>query len=152
MGPCRYLPPARRCLRPWLALLVIVVGAGAARADSDDAAEAAVQQGAVAPPAALFERVADDFGGRILKLELEHEDEDRSWIYEVKLLLADGQVIKVEYDAVTLEVLGVAGRHDHPDGIDDDGGETAERTGEGQGAAGNAGSPGRGRSSAGAAD
>lgn len=152
MGPCRHSPPAGRCLRACLALVVVTLGVGTARADDDDAAEAAVERGAVAPPAALFDRVADDFGGRILKLELEHEDDDRGWIYEVKLLQADGRVIKVEYDAVTLEVLEVAGRRDHAGDTDDESGTAAEGAQGGHGAAGNADSPGRGRSSADTAD
>jgi uncharacterized membrane protein YkoI len=84
--------------------------AGPVRADDDADAEEAVEQGAVAAPPALFERIAADFGGRVLRLELEHEDDGRDWVYDVKLLLADGQVIKVEYDAVTLEILEVKGR------------------------------------------
>jgi uncharacterized membrane protein YkoI len=91
-------------------LAVLCALAGPGRADDDDDAEEAVEQGAVAPPAALFERIAGDFGGRVLRLELEHEDDGRDWVYDVKLLLADGQVIKVEYDAVTLEILEVKGR------------------------------------------
>lgn len=103
-----------RCLRTAPVLLALLgAPAGAARADDEDEAEEAVEQGAVAAPAALFERVADDFGGRVLRLELEHDDDGRDWVYEIKLLLADGQVIKVEYDAVTLKVLEVMGRrHD----------------------------------------
>ena len=156
MRPYLHLPSVWRRGCAGLVLLAVASGGGAARADDDDAAESVLARGAVAPPAALFERIADDFGGQVLKLELEHEEGDRIWVYEVKLLLADGQVIKVAYDAVTLEVLKVAGPRDRADGSDDDsdddGGAPSQGNQGGQGAAGNAGSAGRGRSSAGAPD
>ena len=113
----RHLP--LRCLRAAPVLLAVLGAlAGPARAD-DDEAEEAVEQGVVVAPPALFERIADDFGGSILRLELEHEDDGRDWVYDVKLLLADGQVIKVEYDAVTLEILEVKGRR-HEDSVEGD--------------------------------
>ena len=114
----RHLP--LRGLRAASVLLAVLCGlAGPVRADDDDDAEEAVAQGAVAPPAALFDRIAEEFDGRVLRLELEHEDDGRDWVYDVKLLLADGQVIKVEYDAVTLEILEVKGRR-HESSAEDD--------------------------------
>ena len=43
-------------------------------------------------------------------LELELEREDGRWIYEVKLLQADGQLLKLDLDARTAEVLSVKRR------------------------------------------
>ncbi|MBF0444238.1 MAG: PepSY domain-containing protein [Magnetococcales bacterium] len=50
------------------------------------------------------------FPGRILKVELENDEDALSGsIYEVKILKRDGSVIEVEYDAKTLKVLDVKG-------------------------------------------
>ena len=68
-----------------------------------DRARAAVQAGEVMPLSALLERLQRSHPGQVLELELERED-DR-WIYEVRLLQADGQLLKLELDARTAEVL-----------------------------------------------
>jgi uncharacterized membrane protein YkoI len=58
--------------------------------------------------AAIRERFAD---GRVLKLDLERETRDggRLWVYEAKILMPDGDVFEVEYDARSLEVLDLHG-------------------------------------------
>lgn len=76
-------------------------GAGSSKAD-------------VAPPpnaAALgdvIKRAQADFPGHILKLEFEHEDGvPLGGVFEVKILQANGVVVEVEYDAVSLKIVGV---------------------------------------------
>ncbi|HCE3606530.1 PepSY domain-containing protein, partial [Vibrio parahaemolyticus] len=46
--------------------------------------------------------------GRIIKVEL--EEDDNEWVYELKILF-NNSVLKVEYDAATLEMLEVKGRN-----------------------------------------
>ena len=71
-------------------------------------ARAAVQAGEVMPLPALLERVQRAHPGQVLELELEREG--GRWIYEVKLLQAGGQLIKLELDAKTGQVLRVKGK------------------------------------------
>lgn len=70
-------------------------------------ARQAVQSGQVMPLPAVLEKLALTHPGQVLELELEHErkDDRHPWIYEIKLLQTDGQLIKLELDAKTAEVL-----------------------------------------------
>lgn len=79
--------------------------AQAGRKDDHDRARAAVQAGEVLPLPALLERLQRTHPGRVLELELEREH--GRWIYEVKLLQPDGQLLKLEVDAATATVLRV---------------------------------------------
>ena len=67
---------------------------------------------AVAPLRELFARVHERFPGNVLEVELEQEEHGRraGWVYEVRLLTADGHVLKLLYDAASLELLEVKGR------------------------------------------
>lgn len=67
----------------------------------------------VRPLQELFAEVHDEFSGRVLEVEL--DDEDDSWVYEVKLLTSQGHVLKLEYDAFDLTLLEVKGRRDTSD-------------------------------------
>jgi uncharacterized membrane protein YkoI len=83
-------------------------------ADDDDkeAAEAALRRGEARPLEDLLQRVRSEFAGSVLKIELEHEDDGEvPWLYEVKLLTPEGDVLELEYDAGTLELLGLEGRY-----------------------------------------
>jgi uncharacterized membrane protein YkoI len=71
-------------------------------------ARAAVQAGQVLPLTALLERLQQTHPGQVLELELERDD--GRWIYEVKLLQADGQLLKLDVDAATGQVLKVKAR------------------------------------------
>ena len=99
-----------RALRPdfLCAALVLVIGMSAAAAgewsDADqDRARAAVRAGEVMPLAALLERVQRSHPGQVLRVELEHDD--GRWIYELRVLQADGRLLKLEVDARSGEVL-----------------------------------------------
>ncbi|HSF10052.1 MAG TPA: PepSY domain-containing protein [Nitrospirales bacterium] len=65
----------------------------------------------VVPVQQLFQKVQKEFEGIILELEL--EEEDLRWIYEVKVLTPQGNVLKIDYDAKTMAVLTVKGQRDH---------------------------------------
>lgn len=90
-------------------MLAGLLAAPVAQADDRDheRARQAVQAGQVMPLPALLEKLALTHPGQVLELELEHERKtDRSpWIYEIKLLQTDGQLVKLELDAKTAEVL-----------------------------------------------
>ncbi len=81
-------------------------GARPAWADDDDARAPA----SLASIDAALASVRRDYPGRVLKVELEHEDGGRGrWLYEVKVLTAAGQVVEIALDAVSLERLRVEG-------------------------------------------
>jgi hypothetical protein len=77
----------------------------------DDVGEYQHLKDKVVPVERLFKQVQTEFEGIILELEL--EEEESRWIYEVKLLTPQGNVLKIEYDAKTLALLTVKGRRDH---------------------------------------
>lgn len=77
----------------------------------DDIIEYQRLKSEVVPVEQLFKNVQKDFEGIILELEL--EEEDLRWIYEVKLLTPQGNVLKIDYDAKTMAVLTVKGQRDH---------------------------------------
>lgn len=85
-------------------VLPLVLGSALALAGSDqDRARAALQAGQVLPLKTLLERLEREHPGQVLEVELEHED--GRWIYEIKLLQADGRLLKLELDAATAQVL-----------------------------------------------
>jgi hypothetical protein len=116
-------PPPRRQrwpARPWrrafarrvLALLLLtglaLSGAWASDKHDHEKARAAVEAGQVLPLPTLLERLRRTHPGQVLELELERDD--GRWIYEVKLLQANGQLLKLEVDAATAQVLQVKRR------------------------------------------
>jgi uncharacterized membrane protein YkoI len=104
-----------------LLLCALIAGAPLAQAWADDedekAAEAALARGDARPVHELLQRVRSKFAGSVLKVELEHEDDgDALWVYEVKLLTLEGDVLELAYDAATLELIGLEGRYrEHED-------------------------------------
>lgn len=89
----------RNAVWKWVgcALLTGLVAPGA-WADSDhDRARAALVAGEVLPLTEVLQRVARQHPGHVLEVELERED--GRWVYELKLLLGDGGVLKLEVDA-----------------------------------------------------
>ena len=113
---------ARRRLAGLAASLLVAVAPFAqAFGDDDDdaAAAAALARGDARPLEDLLQRVQAGFSGRVLKIELDDEgDDDVSWVYEVKLLTPGGDVLELEYDAATLELIALEGRY--RDRADDD--------------------------------
>lgn len=96
-----------RCVT--LSLLTGLLSMPTAHASERDheRARQAVQAGQVLPLSAVLDKLATTHPGQVLEVELEHErDEGRdAWRYEVKLLQRDGQLLKLELDARTGEVL-----------------------------------------------
>jgi uncharacterized membrane protein YkoI len=97
--------------RPLLASLMLAGLLAAPIAQASDKnherARQAVQTGQVLPLPAVLEKLAATHPGQVLEVELEREsDHGRDgWVYEIKLLQRDGQLVKLELDAKTAEVL-----------------------------------------------
>jgi uncharacterized membrane protein YkoI len=93
-------------------LVALLPWAEALGHDEHEAAKAALARGDARPVEELLQRVEANFAGRVLKIELDDEDDDEvSWIYEVKLLTPEGDVLELEYDAATLELIALEGRY-----------------------------------------
>jgi len=95
-------------------VLVLPVGVASAVEIADRAARPEHGMARAAPLGALLERVQEDFGGRVLKIELDTEKVGgmQRWIYEAKILKSNGHVIEAEYDAETLELLDFEGERE----------------------------------------
>lgn len=56
----------------------------------------------------MYAAVERDLHGRIIKVELEEDDD--IWVYELKINY-DNNIIKVEYNAQTLDMIEIRGRN-----------------------------------------
>ncbi|MEO8325679.1 MAG: PepSY domain-containing protein [Nitrospirota bacterium] len=100
-----------RLLVPWIFGVIIGLFGFLPPAYPDDDIPGYQQLKAeVVPVEQLLQKVKKEFEGIILELEL--EEEDLRWIYEVKLLTPQGNVLKIDYDAKTMAVLTVKGQRD----------------------------------------
>lgn len=100
---------------PLMASLLLCLAPLAGRAGEHgdhERARAAVQAGEVLPLPTVLERLQRSHPGQVLELELDQED--GRWIYEIKLLQADGQLLRLELDARTAQVLAVRRRPGPP--------------------------------------
>ncbi|MGL5007746.1 MAG: PepSY domain-containing protein [Plesiomonas sp.] len=77
--------------------------------DVQDTALAATQAGLIKPYSALLAQVEKDFYGRIIEVEL--DEDDGVWKYKLKLLGEKNNLIKVKYNATTLQVIKMKGCH-----------------------------------------
>lgn len=94
----------RRCFGPLGAALIVglVAPLDAAAAEGADS---------LAPVASLIDTVESGFGGRILMIELAQAPAAAGPAqYDVKLLTDEGNVLRLHYDARTLELEAVEGR------------------------------------------
>lgn len=98
--PSRFAPTKLAML---LLLLIGMAPTQARSRDDHERARIAVQAGEVIPLEQVLARIAKEHPGQILKIELEREDGD--WLYEVKLLQTDGQLVQLLLDARTAQVL-----------------------------------------------
>jgi uncharacterized membrane protein YkoI len=89
-------------------------------------ARAAVEAGQVIALPTLLERLKRTHPGQVLELELERDD--GRWVYEVKLLQVNGQLVKLEVDAATARVLEVSRKEQRNDGRKN-GGKTGREDG-----------------------
>jgi hypothetical protein len=95
-------------------VLAMVLASPLALADNEqDRARAAVQAGKVLPLKTVLERLEREHPGQVLEVELEQDD--GRWIYEIKLLQSGGRLVKLELDAVSGAVLQRKERARNPD-------------------------------------
>ncbi|MBV7457503.1 PepSY domain-containing protein [Acidovorax sp. sif1233] len=97
----------------WAAALATPHALASGKEDHDRARQA-VQAGQVLPLPVVLERLQREVPGQVLEVELEQE-QDR-WIYEIKLLTPAGRLTKVKLDARTTEVLRIKSRDDQRTG------------------------------------
>lgn len=76
--------------------------------EDQDEVYRAVQKGYVQPFSEMYKAVERDLHGRIIKVELEEDDD--VWVYELKINY-NNNIIKVEYNAQTLEMMEIRGRN-----------------------------------------
>lgn len=105
----RFRRPRRRPAALAALLLALSLGPSLpARADKDaDRARAAVQAGEILPLSRILDTVSRQFAGDVIGVKLERDD--GAWQYEVKLLLPNGSVAKLEYDARSAALLKAKG-------------------------------------------
>lgn len=101
--PVTRRPAVLSRLLPLLAIALLC--AAPVRADDDDheRARRAVEAGQILPLRDVLGRLERSYPGRVLEVELERDD--GLWIYEVKVLQADGRLFKLKLDAKTAAVL-----------------------------------------------
>ena len=104
---------AVRILAPLFSVLMLCSAAGSMPARASDAhdhdrARRALEAGEVIPLRNIIERVEQAHPGQIIEIELERDD--GRWLYELKLLRADGSMAKLLVDAKDGRVLSVTGR------------------------------------------
>ncbi|WP_159652394.1 PepSY domain-containing protein [Vibrio atypicus] len=87
---------------------VIKPGAEIDFEEDQDEVYDAVKKGYIRPFSEMYAAVERDLHGRIIEVELEEDDD--IWVYELKLNYQNN-IIKVEYNAQTLEMLLIKGRH-----------------------------------------
>lgn len=87
---------------------VFLLAAAPARADSDqDRAREAVQSGQVKPLNQILKAVRKQYKGEVLDAQL--LDLGGTWIYRVRILTKDGQVLDVGVDGQSGQIIDVQG-------------------------------------------
>lgn len=90
-------------IRRTLAVLALSAVGVSAHADSDhDKARTALLAGRIQPLTEVLRVVSEKHPGRVIEVEL--EDENNQWIYEIKVLSPEGFLIKLEVNAVDLKI------------------------------------------------
>jgi len=84
------------------------VGADVNIKEDEGEVYAAVQNGLIQPFSELYKAIDQQLNGRLIKVEL--DEERNQWVYELKLI-HESRVIKVEYDAASLEIIKIEGRN-----------------------------------------
>lgn len=83
----------------------VVAGPVYASRSDHERARRALEAGEIMPLRSLLDAVETDYPGQVVEVELEHEDGEL--VYEIKVLQASGQRLKLILDARTGEVLRV---------------------------------------------
>lgn len=92
--------------RMFLAFLVLLAAPVQASDDDDhDRARAAFERGVILPLSQITAIATDRFGGRVI--EVEFDEDDGRYLYELEMITGSGRVIEVEIDAGTGRILKV---------------------------------------------
>jgi uncharacterized membrane protein YkoI len=90
------------------------VAAGIAVADEDDhdRARAVLKAGEIRPLREIMGSVQMRCGGHVIEAELEEGSRDghRIWLYQLRLMMPHGDVLRLDVDAATKEILNIKGR------------------------------------------
>lgn len=104
-----------KTFRTLLLAVVIAFAAGGLQAgnhdddgDEHDRARAAMAAGQIKPLAEILSQIEQRYVGRVVKTELERHE--GIWIYELKLLPANGSVYKLKINAQTGRIVGTKGQ------------------------------------------
>ena len=114
MSSCTALT-LRRLALPCVALCLL--GASPLlRADDHDhgsheLARQALEQGRVLPLRTVLDKVEKEYSGQVV--ELEFEAEHGEFVYEIRLLQANGTLLKIKMNAVDGSVISVKQRNQH---------------------------------------
>ena len=111
-SPASSFSGVRRCPARLLAGSLLAAPVWASDRDDHERAMQAVQSGQVLPLTTVLERLGREHPGQVLEVELERDY--GQWIYEIKLLSTDGQLLKLKLDAGTAAVLGMKVREPKP--------------------------------------
>jgi uncharacterized membrane protein YkoI len=82
---------------------------GYADGDDHDRARQALREGKVLPLRAVLDLVERDYPGQVVKVEFERDG--GRYIYEIRVLQADGDMLKLEIDASDGRTLSVKGKN-----------------------------------------
>lgn len=105
-GKCAAIP-VHTIVALVMVLLCLLLPATAQSRDHHHGLAEAVRNGEILPLARITDHAKKHFGGRVIEVELERKREGVR--YELELLLEDGRVVELTYDASTGELLEVEG-------------------------------------------
>lgn len=95
-----------------LPLLLILLMSPPGRADDDEdraALRDAVRRGEIRPLAEILAQISADYHGEIIEVEL--DEDDGEWVYEIDLLAPTGDRVEFEFDARSGRLLEIEGRN-----------------------------------------
>lgn len=89
---------------PFTLMLAFLMCVSTLQADDDhEVARRAVERGELLPLTRILSAMERDFPGRVLEVEL--DEDDGRYFYEIEVLLEDGRVIELTYDGKTGKLL-----------------------------------------------
>ncbi|MEQ3642644.1 MAG: PepSY domain-containing protein [Paracoccus sp. (in: a-proteobacteria)] len=94
----------KRSLSSLMLILLPLTLAAQPIAPDYETARQAVDRGDMLPLEQILARIQARHPGRIVEVEL--EDEDGLWLYEIEVLTPEGRLIEIELDARTGAILG----------------------------------------------
>lgn len=76
-----------------------------AKKSEQEMARQAVKRGEILPLKQILEQVNSEFEGDVIEIEL--DEDDGEWIYEIKMLTGQNRILEIEIDARNGRVLEV---------------------------------------------